>query len=86
MDKNGKNGFKNDRTDVFECMSVKIRMEFVNNGTEGAKREMKKIVHEPNTISVTVLRDVNVKSSNVKSVKFDNYNNNNIGNVLRVLV
>lgn len=45
---------------------------------------MKKIVREPNTISGTVLSDMNVKSSDVKMVKFDDNNNN--GNILRVLV
>jgi len=38
LSKNGKNGFKNDRADMFDRMPVEIRLEFVNNGTEGAKK------------------------------------------------
>jgi len=45
---------------------------------------MNKIVHVLNTIIGTVLRDVNVKSRDVKMVKFDNYNTNcNIVKIFR---
>jgi len=47
---------------------------------------MNKCVHVLNPIIGTVLRDMNCRSSEVKMVKFDDYNTNGIGNILRVLI